>query len=166
MDQGEFYGQLTRTLTPHALRESNREGNGGLGGDISTWVCDFIFGVAGVLEFCFMIIGCSTAAPYQGECFIREVSGTGTAEVLERYLLSQSLTLGCWTVQYPRRHCSGGALNGSPRLYCGCSDKPRYPPRRMGEKEAARWALPQRGYALPSLFHFQSLSEPGHPTFL
>ena len=49
IDQRDFYEQLTRTLTPHALRESPGSGNGGRGCDISTWVCDFSFVVAYLL---------------------------------------------------------------------------------------------------------------------
>ncbi|KAG6360707.1 hypothetical protein INS49_011772 [Diaporthe citri] len=37
IDQGEFYKQLTRTLTPLAFRESAEKGNGSPDGDISTW---------------------------------------------------------------------------------------------------------------------------------
>lgn len=37
IDQGQFYEQLTRTLTPLTFRKSVEEGNGSPDGDISTW---------------------------------------------------------------------------------------------------------------------------------
>lgn len=40
IDQGQFYKQLTLTLTPLALRERVEKENGSRDGDISTWVCD------------------------------------------------------------------------------------------------------------------------------
>lgn len=42
IDQGQFYKQLTRTLTPLAFRESVEKGKGSPDGDISAWVCDFL----------------------------------------------------------------------------------------------------------------------------
>lgn len=42
IDQGQFYKQLTRTLTPLAFREYTEKGNDSPDGDLSTWVRDFI----------------------------------------------------------------------------------------------------------------------------
>lgn len=42
IDQSQFYKQLTRALTPLALRESVEKGNDSIDDGISTWVCDFL----------------------------------------------------------------------------------------------------------------------------